>query len=66
MLEALVKAGAFDGLAKQNDVTRARLFARHRRWPCERAAEAQRERESGQTTLLALLGGAAAAAAPPR
>ncbi len=30
VLEALVKAGAFDGLAEQSDVTRARLFAAHR------------------------------------
>jgi DNA polymerase III subunit alpha len=53
VIEALVKAGAFDGVAQQNGVSRARMFATIG-LAAERAAEAQRERESGQTNLLAL------------
>ena len=56
VLEALVKSGAFDGVAAANGVTRAKLFARHRP-RVERAAAHQREKESGQTSLLALFGG---------
>jgi DNA polymerase-3 subunit alpha len=56
VVEALVKAGGFDGLAQQNAVTRARMFGAIG-LASERAAEAQRERESGQTNLLALLSG---------
>jgi DNA polymerase-3 subunit alpha len=56
VLEALVKAGAFDGVAQQNGVSRARFFFAID-VATERAAEAQRERESGQTSLLALFGG---------
>jgi DNA polymerase-3 subunit alpha len=56
VIEALVKAGAFDGIAQQNGVTRARVFGAIG-LASERAAEAQRERESGQTNLLALFGG---------
>ncbi|HVZ71023.1 MAG TPA: DNA polymerase III subunit alpha [Polyangia bacterium] len=56
VLEALTKAGAFDGIAAKNGVTRARVFLAIDR-ASERAAEAQRERESGQTSLLALFGG---------
>ncbi len=56
VVEALVKAGAFDGIAQQNGVTRACVFAAIG-LASERAAEAQRERESGQTNLLALLSG---------
>jgi DNA polymerase-3 subunit alpha len=56
VVEALVKAGAFDGVAQQNGVSRARMFAAIG-LAAERAAEAQRERESGQTNLLALFGG---------
>jgi DNA polymerase-3 subunit alpha len=56
VLEALVKAGAFDGVAQKNGVSRARLFCAID-MATERAAEAQRERESGQTSLLALFGG---------
>jgi DNA polymerase III subunit alpha len=58
VLEALVKAGAFDGIAERNGVTRARVFLAID-MASERAAEAQRERESGQTSLLALFGGGA-------
>ena len=60
VLEALVKAGAFDGVAQKNGVTRARLFLAID-MATERAAEAQRERESGQTSLLSLFGGGAPA-----
>ncbi len=56
VIEALVKAGAYDGLAHQNGVSRARVFGAIG-LASERAAEAQRERESGQTNLLALLSG---------
>jgi DNA polymerase III subunit alpha len=56
VIEALVKAGGFDGLAEQNGVTRARIFGAIG-LASERAAEAQRDRESGQTNLLALFGG---------
>jgi DNA polymerase-3 subunit alpha len=59
VLEALVKAGAFDGIAQKNGVSRARLFCAID-MATERAAEAQRERESGQTSLLSLFGGAPA------
>jgi DNA polymerase-3 subunit alpha len=56
VIEALVKAGAFDGIAARNEVTRARVFGAIG-VASERAAEAQRDRESGQTNLLALFGG---------
>ena len=58
VLEALAKAGAFDGVAQANGVSRARLFCAID-MATERAAEAQRERESGQTSLLSLFGGGA-------
>jgi DNA polymerase-3 subunit alpha len=63
VIEALVKAGAFDGLAQQNSVSRARVFGAIG-LASERAAEAQRERESGQTNLLALFGGGGKNAGP--
>jgi DNA polymerase III subunit alpha len=56
VIEALVKAGGFDGIAQQNGVTRARMFGAIG-LASERAAEAQRDRESGQTNLMALFGG---------
>ncbi len=56
VMEALVKAGAFDGIAEQNGVTRARVFGTIG-LATERAAEAQRDRDSGQTNLLSLLSG---------
>jgi DNA polymerase-3 subunit alpha len=62
VLEALVKAGAFDGIALQNGVSRARVFCAID-MATERAAEAQRERESGQTSLLSLFGGGPSAKA---
>ena len=61
VLEALVKAGAFDGVAAANGVTRARLFGAID-LATERAAEAQRERESGQTTCSRCSAAAAPAA----
>lgn len=58
VIEALVKSGAFDGVAGKNRVSRARLYLAI--GPAmERAVAEQRERESGQTNLLALLGGGA-------
>ena len=56
VLEALTKSGAFDGVSLRNGVSRARLFAAIG-LASERAAAAQRERESGQTSLLALFAG---------
>jgi DNA polymerase-3 subunit alpha len=56
VIEALVKAGAYDGLAADNKITRSRMFGAIA-VASERAAEAQRERESGQTNLLALFAG---------
>jgi DNA polymerase-3 subunit alpha len=56
VIEALVKAGAFDGVAAENGITRSRMFGAIA-VASERAAEAQRERESGQTNLLALFAG---------
>jgi DNA polymerase-3 subunit alpha len=62
VIEALVKSGAFDGLAAPRGLTRGRLFAAvdaaH-----ERAATLQRDRESGQTSLFGMLDAASAAAA---
>ena len=56
VLEALVKSGAFDGVAAANGVSRAKLFAAIG-LASDRAAAHQREKESGQTSLLALFGG---------
>jgi DNA polymerase-3 subunit alpha len=58
VLEALVKSGAFDGVAAANGVSRAKLFAAIG-LASDRAAAHQREKESGQTSLLALFGGGA-------
>jgi DNA polymerase-3 subunit alpha len=60
VLEALVKSGAFDGVAAANGVSRARLFAAIG-LASDRAAAYQREKESGQTSLLALFGGGSTA-----
>ncbi len=65
VLEALVKSGAFDGIASSNGVTRARIFGAIAA-SMERAAAAQRERESGQTSLLSLLGGGSASNPAPQ
>jgi DNA polymerase-3 subunit alpha len=64
VMEALVKAGAFDGVAEAKGVSRAKM------WNAigaaiDTAAVAQRERDSGQTSLLSLLSGAAPGQAPP-
>jgi DNA polymerase-3 subunit alpha len=51
VLEALVKSGAFDGLAERAGASRARLATALER-AVERAQAAQRDRESGQTSLF--------------
>jgi DNA polymerase-3 subunit alpha len=62
VIEALIKSGAFDGIAAPRGISRARLMgaldAAH-----ERAVTAQRDRDSGQTSLFGMLDRAAAAAA---
>jgi DNA polymerase-3 subunit alpha len=64
VLEALVKAGAFDGVATQKKVSRAKMFLAI--GPAiDTAAATQRERDSGQTSLLALFGGGSAGQPPP-
>jgi len=57
VIEALVKSGAFDGIAERRGVARSMIF-RAITPALERAASSQRERDSGQTSLLALLSGA--------
>jgi DNA polymerase-3 subunit alpha len=64
VVEALAKAGAFDGIAEGKGVSRAKVFAAIGA-AIDSAAVAQRERESGQTSLLSLLSGASAGQAPP-
>ncbi len=56
VMEALVKSGAFDGLAAKNNVSRAKMFSAIPA-AIERAAATAREKESGQTSLLALFAG---------
>jgi DNA polymerase-3 subunit alpha len=64
VLEALVKAGAFDGVAAAKKVTRAKMWTAI--GPAiDAAAASQRERDSGQTSLLALFGGGTVGQAPP-
>jgi DNA polymerase-3 subunit alpha len=58
VIEALIKSGAFDGPAQVAGVTRARLFGAIGT-ASDRAAAAQRDKESGQTSLLSLFGGGA-------
>jgi len=60
VLEALVKSGAFDGVARADGVHRGQVFATIERAQ-ELAVSTQRDRETGQKSLLALLdpGGAA-------
>jgi DNA polymerase-3 subunit alpha len=55
VLEALIKAGALDELAPSRAAGLAALDS-----AVERAQKAQRERESGQTSLFSLLGGGSA------
>jgi DNA polymerase-3 subunit alpha len=64
VLEALVKAGAFDGIAEVKKVNRSKLFLAIAP-AIESAAATQRERDSGQTSLLSLLGGGSASQPPP-
>jgi len=67
VLEALVKAGSFDGVSRAllpKPITRAQTFQAIE-IAAERAAQSQRDRRSGQTSLFGLLGGGAAAATPP-
>jgi DNA polymerase III subunit alpha len=58
VIEALIKSGGFDGICEVRGLTRARLLAAldaaH-----ERAVAAQRDRESGQTSLFGMLDDAA-------
>jgi len=56
VIEALSKSGALDGIAHANNVSRPKML-RAVGPAIERAASAQRERDSGQTNLLSLLGG---------
>jgi len=64
VMEALVKAGAFDGIAETKGVTRAKMW--NAIGPAiDSAAVAQRERDSGQTSLLSLLSGNTPGQAPP-
>ncbi len=64
VLEALVKAGAFDGIAEGKKVSRAKMFLAI--GPAiDTAAAMQRERDSGQTSLLSLLGGGSPGQPPP-
>jgi DNA polymerase-3 subunit alpha len=65
VLEALIKAGAFDGLASKTGATRSKLFTAV--GPAlESAAAAQKERDTGQTSLLSLFGGGSVATPPSR
>jgi DNA polymerase-3 subunit alpha len=64
VLEALIKAGAFDGIAVQKGVSRAKLFSAVAAAQ-ESAAAAQKERDTGQTSLLGLFGGGTAASPQP-
>lgn len=52
--EALIKSGAFDGVAEPRQLGRARLMAALDAAQ-ERAMAAQRDRESGQTSLFGML-----------
>jgi DNA polymerase III subunit alpha len=58
VIEALIKCGAFDGVAAGRELTRARLLAALD-GAQERAVAAQRDRETGQTSLFGMLGGEA-------
>ncbi len=58
VLEALVKSGAFDGMAREKqggeDMHRARMFATLE-LATDRGAKAQKDRRSGQTSLFGML-----------
>jgi DNA polymerase-3 subunit alpha len=64
VLEALIKAGAFDGLVK-NGITRSKVFTAVSA-ALESAAAAQKERDTGQTSLLSLFGGGKVSEPPSR
>ncbi|MCK5799772.1 MAG: DNA polymerase III subunit alpha, partial [Deltaproteobacteria bacterium] len=54
VVEALIKSGAFDGVAKKLAISRAQIWAALD-VAQDRAAAAQRDRDSGQTSLFGLL-----------
>lgn len=59
VIEAMIKGGALDGIITTRAASLVALEG-----AVERAQKAQRERESGQTSLFALMGGPAKGAAP--
>jgi DNA polymerase III subunit alpha len=61
VLEALVKAGAFDGIGRERKLARAQMMAVLDA-AMERGAQAQKDRRSGQTSLFGLVSVTAAAA----
>ncbi len=63
VLEALVKSGAFDGIAEKNGVTRTKMFLSIGA-AMDAAAASAREKETGQTSLLGLLGSGGSASSP--
>jgi len=64
VLEAFVKSGAFDSLARDKGLFRAQLFEAIEP-AMERAAQAQRDRRSGQTSLFGLFEQASASSNAP-
>jgi DNA polymerase-3 subunit alpha len=54
VIEALVKSGAFDGMASAQSLHRAQMFAAIEA-AMERGAQDQRDRRSGQTSLFGLM-----------
>jgi DNA polymerase III subunit alpha len=64
VLEALIKAGAFDSVGEARGVNRAQTMAALD-GAVDRAAQAQKDRKSGQTSLFALAPVAAAVEAAP-
>jgi DNA polymerase-3 subunit alpha len=64
VLEAFIKSGAFDSIGKKKGVSRAQMFAALD-GAMERAAQAQRDRRSGQTSLFGLFEVAAPQVAAP-
>src|SRR5204862_2387249 len=64
VLEALVKSGAYDGIAAKTGVSRSKMFLAIPA-ASEAAARAHSERESGQTSLLALFAGGSADRSSP-
>jgi DNA polymerase III subunit alpha len=61
VMEAFIKSGAFDAVAKQKGIARAQMWGALD-LAIDRAAQAQRDRKSGQTSLFGLM--AATATAP--